>query len=120
MLNALTLLVTCQFAGEIVARGIGLPLPGPVVGLLLLLVGLIVRARLGRGGPGAELKATAQGLLGNLGLLFVPAGVGVVTQLDVLGRNFVPVAAAIVASTFIGLLVAGWIMQRFGGPEEER
>jgi holin-like protein len=120
MLNALTLLVTCQFVGEVVARGVGLPIPGPVVGMLLLLAGLIVRDWMGRGGPGEGLKATANGLLGNLGLLFVPAGVGVVTQLDVLGRNFVPVAVAIVLSTFIGLTAAGWIMQRFARPEEKR
>lgn len=120
MLNALTLLVSCQFVGEIAARGLGLPIPGPVVGLLLLFAGLILRERMGRGGPGKELKATATGLLGNLGLLFVPAGVGVVTQLDVLGRNFVPVAIAILVSTFLGLVVTGWVMQRLAGPEGER
>jgi len=48
----------------------------------------------------------------------VPAGVGVVTQLGVLGANFVPVAVAIVLSTFIGLLVTGWVMQRLAGPED--
>ena len=119
MLNALTLLVSCQFIGEIVARGLGLPIPGPVVGLILLLVGLVVRAGTGRGGPGAALTSTANGLLGNLGLLFVPAGVGVVTQLGVLGRSFVPVAVSILVSTFIGLMVTGWVMQRFAGPDEE-
>ena len=120
MLNALTLLVTCQLIGEIVSRGLGLPIPGPVIGLLLLLAMLIVRERRGRGGPGAELKAAASGLLGNLGLLFVPAGVGVVTQLDVLGRNWLPIAVSILVSTTLGLAVAGWVMQHFAGPEEER
>ncbi len=113
MLNALTLLVSCQFVGEILARGIGLPIPGPVVGLLILLVGLMVRGR-----PGGALTSTATGLLSNLGLLFVPAGVGVVTQLDVLGRNWLPVAVSILVSTFLGLMVAGWVMQRFAGPDE--
>ena len=120
MLNALTLLVFCQFVGEILARGIGLPVPGPVIGMLLLLAGLLVRERFGRGGPGKELKAAATGLLGNLGLLFVPAGVGVVTQLGELGRNWLPVIVATLVSTFVGLVVTGWIMQRFAGPEEDR
>jgi holin-like protein len=119
VLNALTLLVSCQFVGEVLARGIGLPIPGPVLGLLLLLAGLIVRERLGHGGPGEGLKTTANGLLGNLGLLFVPAGVGVVTQLGALGGNFVPVAVAMLVSTFVGLMVTGWIMQRFAGPGDE-
>ncbi len=118
MLNALTLLILCQFVGEIAARGLALPLPGPVVGLLLLLAGLILRERITRRGPGQELKATAAGLLGNLGLLFVPAGVGVVTQLDVLGRNWLPIAVAILISTFLGLAVTGWVMQRLARAED--
>ncbi len=118
MLNALTLLVLCQFAGEIVARGADLPVPGPVVGLLLLFIGLLARERLGRGGPSQDLKAASQGLLGNLGLLFVPAGVGVVTQLDVLGQNWLPIAVSIIVSTLLGLAVAGWVMQRFATPED--
>ena len=117
MLNALTLLITCQFIGEIVARGIGIPVPGGVVGLLLLLGGLILRNQMGRGGPSEALKSTANGLLANLGLLFVPAGVGVVTQLGVLGRNWLPIAVSILISTFLGLIVTGWVMQRFAGPE---
>lgn len=119
MLNALTLLVSCQFVGEIIARGADLPIPGPVIGLLLLLGGLLLRERMGRPTPGADLKGTAQGLLGHLGLLFVPAGVGVVTQLDVLARNWLAVAVAILVSTFAGLLVTGWVMQRLATPEED-
>lgn len=119
MLNALTLLVLCQLVGEIIARGAGLPIPGPVLGLLLLLAGLVLRERQGRPVPGKDLKATAQGLLSHLGLLFVPAGVGVVTQLDVLAHNWLAVAVAILVSTFAGLLVAGWVMQRLARPEED-
>ena len=120
MLNALTLLVFCQFVGEIVARGVGLPIPGPVVGLLLLLAGLMLRGRAGRGGPSEGLRATANGLLANLGLLFVPAGVGVVTQLHVLGQNWLPVAVSILVSTALGLAVTGWVMQRIAGIDAER
>lgn len=112
MLNALTLLLLCQFVGEVISRGIGLPVPGPVLGMLFLLAGLVIRDSFGRRGPPEGLKVAAQGLLGNLGLLFVPAGVGVVTQLDVLERNWLAVAVAIVVSTFLALIVTGWVMQR--------
>ncbi len=117
MLNAITLLIGCQFLGEIVARGLALPLPGPVVGLLLLFAGLTVSYRRGRDVPTA-LRTTAQGLLGHLSLLFVPAGVGVITQLDVLSANIVPVMASILLSTLAGLLVTGWVMQRLARPDE--
>lgn len=113
MLNALTLLVLCQFAGEIVARALNLPLPGPVVGLLLLLIGLAVR----QGPPPRSLRDTAGWLLTHFGLLFVPAGVGIITQLDTLKAAWLPLLVAIPVSTFIGLVVTGWVMQRLSRPE---
>jgi holin-like protein len=111
MLPALTLLIVCQFLGELVTRAAALPLPGPVVGLVLLLVLLIVR-----GGPSEDLKTTSSNLLRHLLLLFVPAGAGVVTQLDVLGHNILPAAIAIVISTALGLGVTAWVMQRLSPP----
>jgi len=119
MLNALTLLVALQLVGEVIARAADLPIPGPVIGLLLLLALLLLRERMGKPSPGAEMKATASGLLGNLGLLFVPAGVGVITQLDVLARNWLAIGVSLVLSTLAGLLVAGWVMQRLAAPEDE-
>jgi holin-like protein len=107
VLRALTVLVLCQFAGEVVARGLGLPLPGPVVGLLILLVILILRH-----GPTEDLRTTSNGLLRHLSLLFVPAGVGIVTQLDALERDWLPILVAILVSTALGLVVTGWLMQK--------
>ena len=107
MLRALTILVACQFAGEVAARAAGLPLPGPVIGLVLLLAVLVAR-----GGPGKELQQASNGLLRHLSLLFVPAGVGIVTQLDALQRDWLPILASVVVSTALGLAVTGWLMQR--------
>ena len=107
MLRALTILVLCQFGGEVIARASGLPLPGPVVGLILLLVLLVVR-----GGPDDDLRGTSNGLLRHLSLLFVPAGVGIVTQLDALQRDWLPILVAVLVSTALGLGVTGWLMQR--------
>ena len=111
MLRALTVLVLCQFAGEVVARAAGLPLPGPVVGLILLLVVLIFTQ-----GPDEALRDTSNGLLRHLSLLFVPAGVGIVTQLDALERDWLPILVAILVSTVLGIAVTGWLMQRLGRP----
>lgn len=107
MLPALTLLIVCQFVGEALTRAADLPLPGPVIGLVILLIYLVAR-----GGPTEEMKATSSGLLRYLLLLFVPAGAGVVTQLDVLGRNILPALVAIAISTALGLGVTAWTMQR--------
>jgi len=107
VLRALTILVLCQFAGEVVARVTGLSVPGPVLGLLLLL-GVFAA----RGGPDADMRSTTNGLLRNLSLLFVPAGVGIITQLDVLGRDWLAIGVAVVVSTALGLGVTALVMQR--------
>ncbi len=111
MLRALTVLVLCQFVGEVAARAAGLPLPGPVIGLVVLLVGLIASR-----GPGTELRDTSGGLLRHLSLLFVPAGVGIVTQLDALARDWAAILVAIVVSTALGLAVTAGVMQRLARP----
>jgi len=107
VLRALTILMLCQFAGEVVARVTGLSVPGPVLGLLLLL-GVFAT----RGGPDADMRSTTNGLLRNLSLLFVPAGVGIITQLDVLGRDWLAIGVAVVVSTALGLGVTALVMQR--------
>jgi holin-like protein len=114
MLNALTLLIVCQFIGEVTARFLSLPLPGPVIGLMLLLALLVWR-----GGTSPELETTGNWLLRHFGLLFVPAGVGVITQLDVIGANWLALAVAIPVSTFLGLVVTGVVMQRLDRSEDE-
>src|SRR3954454_21423713 len=75
MLAAFTLILVCQIAGEALVRGAGLPLPGPVIGMLLLF--LLMRLRLPL--P-PELNDAADVLLKYLALLFVPAGVGAVQR----------------------------------------
>ena len=115
MIAALTLLLVCQLVGEVAARALGLPLPGPVLGMILLAVGLLARG----GDPPAELAAVADGLLRTLGLLVVPASVGVVLHLDLLARAAAPIALAVLAGTlaaigFTGLLTARLLRARGG------
>lgn len=107
MLRALALLVVCQFAGEVAARAARLPIPGPVLGLLLLLAVFAFS-----GGPNEAMRSTSSGLLRHLSLLFVPAGVGVITQLDATSRDWLAIGVAVVVSTVLGLGVTAVLMQR--------
>jgi holin-like protein len=108
MVRALTLLLLCQLIGTVVQEGTGLPIPGPVFGLILLLAWLVWR-----GGPAAELRGASEGLLRYLGLLFVPAGVGVVTEFQILRDNALALLIAIPVSTVLGLVVTGVLMNYF-------
>lgn len=107
MIASLTVILLCQLAGEVAARALGWPLPGPVLGMLLLLVVLSLRHRIAPRTPelGRTLDSTGKGLLAHLSLLFIPAGVGVVQHLDVLADHGVGLAVALVLSTFATLIV---------------
>ena len=109
MIASLSLILLCQLAGEIFVRGFKLPMPGPVVGLMLLLVLLLARDRfvvLARGplrGDGVE--NASRGLLANLSLLFVPAGVGVVQKLDLVAEYGIAFLGVLAISVLATLLV---------------
>ena len=91
MLSALTQLLIFQLTGEIIARGLNLPVPGPVIGMLLLFLMLMLR-----GGPSSELRTTSQTLLQHLSLLFVPAGAGIMvgTGIIITGTGIITAIAA--------------------------
>lgn len=92
-------LLVLQSAGELLAHALRLPFPGPVVGLVLLLLALRFEA------VRTPVAACADFLLAHLSLLFVPVGVGVMTHLGLIGEYGLRMLAVIVLSTWIGLAV---------------
>ena len=115
MINALTLLFFCQLAGEILVRAVGLPFPGPVLGMGMIFAFLLAR---GRSDPG--LDAAADGLLRNLSLLFVPAAVGVVQQTGLIAANWLAITAGIAISTLLTLIVTVYTFRAVARLVEER
>jgi putative effector of murein hydrolase LrgA (UPF0299 family) len=103
-LRGLAWLLALQSLGELLARGLRLPFPGPVVGMVLLVVALqwpIVRE---------PIAACADFLLSHLSLLFVPVGVGVMTHLSLVSQYGGRMLLVIVLSTWIGLAVTAWVL----------
>src|SRR3954470_14514269 len=109
MIASLSLILLCQLAGEVMVRGLGLPMPGPVVGMLILLLLLLARDRFAllAKGPlqGDEVEGSSRGLLAHLSLLFIPAGVGVVQKLDLLAEHGIAILLILAVSVVITLLV---------------
>jgi len=109
MIASLSLILLCQLAGEVLVRGLGLPMPGPVIGLMLLLLLLLARDRfaaLARGPlQGEGVEAASRVLLANLSLLFVPAGVGVVQKLDLVAEHGIAFLGVLALSVLVTLLV---------------
>ncbi|GJD32096.1 Holin-like protein CidA [Methylobacterium adhaesivum] len=124
MIVGLTLILAIQLLGEVLARVTGIPVPGPVIGMGLLLVFLAVRDRFAQGAArilprplvDGQLEGTGRGLLANLSLMFVPAGAGIVGRLDVLAANGTALAVIVVVSTLTTLAATAftfvWVARR--------
>jgi putative effector of murein hydrolase LrgA (UPF0299 family) len=100
MIAAFSLFVLCQLMGEVLARLANLPIPGPVIGLVLLFGYLAWRGRV----PDS-VQQTSRGLLSHLSLLFIPAGTGVMLHIQRLKAEWLPILAALVISTALTLIV---------------
>ena len=110
MLTGLLWLLACQLVGQLVVDATGVPVPGPVVGMVLLLVVLVVRDP----PDDSPVHRTADAVLPHLQLLFVPAGVGIVAYAGVLRDDLVAVLVALAGSWVLGLAVVGLLADRLG------
>ena len=110
MIQSFLTLLAFQLAGECLYRAFSLPLPGPVIGMALLTLWLLRRR------PTAEspLQVTAKHLLRILGLLFVPAGVGIVASGDLVRAQWLPITVGVFCSTLLSLLVTAYVMKWLG------
>jgi holin-like protein len=99
MLDAVARVIVWLALGEVLMRLGLVPVPAPVTGLVLLYVDLLWHQRL----PD-DLGRLADRMLALFGLLFVPAGVGVVAHADVLQAELLPIVAAVVGGTTVTLL----------------
>ncbi len=104
--NGLIAIFGCELAGEFAQQLTGIPVPGPILGLLLLLFVLIVG-----GGPSSSVQATARGLLQYLPMMFVPAGAGVAAHLSLIGAEWIAITAALIGSSVIAILVTAFTMR---------
>lgn len=106
MVASLTTIVMFEVFGDLLQNLAGLPIPGPVIGMALLLAVLIFRGRL----PD-ELDRAATGILFYLPMLFVPAGVGVMAHFDLIRTEWLALALGIVGSSILAVAVTALTMR---------
>jgi holin-like protein len=117
MPTAILILIGCQLLGELLRAAFSLPIPGPVVGMFLLAAILVLRGQnAGDASVPSSLDKTAGTLISHMGLLFVPAGVGIIAEAHLLRQEWLPILAAVVGSTVLGVAVTGFVMHRVSGP----
>lgn len=111
ILYAFAALLLILTGGNLLAQWLGLPLPGSLIGLLLLLAALIAYGRVPSG-----MRDTSHHLLKHLMLLFIPAVAGVMTHFDYLAREWLPFLAACVAGAAVTIIVTAltfsWMLNR--------
>lgn len=116
MLNYLTFIFCCQLAGEFLIGATGLPVPGPVIGMVLLFLFLLLKGHIPK-----DLSSVADGLLNHLALLFVPAGVGIMLHFKLLGEDIFAISIALLFSTILTVIVTALLMRRLSKlPAEAR
>jgi holin-like protein len=118
MLPALATLLVFQTIGEVLTYALAIPIPGPVLGMALLLAFLLVNER-----ALAQLRPTCVELLKHLSLLFVPAGVGVMLHAARIADEWLPIVVALLASTALAIVVTALVIRwamRFVRAESRR
>jgi holin-like protein len=105
-LNGVTILLIYQLAGEISVLLLRIPVPGPVLGMIMLFMTLLFRGR-----STESLDQASTSLLRHLSLLFVPAGVGMIVHFDRIINEWIPISIALVLSTIITMAATAAIMQ---------
>ena len=104
MLASFATLLVFQCLGEGITYALKLPIPGPVVGMLLLFFSLVAYPPLLE-----KVEATASELLRHLSLLFVPAGVGIVAAAGQVKGHWMTVILAVAVSTLLTLAVTATV-----------
>lgn len=131
MIVSFTLILLAQLVGEVLARATALSVPGPVIGMALLFLFMVLRDRwsviasriLAAPLVDGTLERSGKGLLAHLSLMFIPAGAGIVGRLDVLEAHGLALAGVVVVSTLATLSATALTfvaVKRWVAPGSER
>ena len=104
-LQGISLLLVYQLAGELSVTLLQIPVPGPVIGMLMLFLTLLFR-----GCSAKSLDSASSALLSHLSLLFVPAGVGIMIHFDRIINEWQAISIALILSTIITMITTALIM----------
>ncbi len=114
LVHGFLILLGLQLLGDAISTGLALPIPGPVIGMIMLLLILIVK----KGVPD-DLGITADGLIKYIGLLFVPAGAGASLYLGLIAEQWLMIIVASFTSTVLTLVLCAWIFKALSKEQEK-
>lgn len=106
MVRGFAILLALQFVGEVISKGLSVPIPGNVIGMALMFLALATGLV-----PLEAIREASELLLSHMALFFIPAGVGVMVYFDLLAEQWLPIVVAMVVSTFVVMAVTGRVAQ---------
>lgn len=109
-LRQLAIILVICFLGEVLNRLFNVPIPGNVIGMVLLLIALltgIIKLE--------SIENVTDFLLKHLAFFFVPAGIGVISSFDIIKSSLIPMLIVIILSTIIVIAVTGITVQLLKG-----
>lgn len=110
LLRQFAIIIVICFLGEILNRFLGIPIPGNVIGMIILLAGLVTKViKL------SYIEDISEFLLKHLAFFFVPAGVGIISSLDILKGNWISILAIVFISTILVTAATGITVQLIKG-----
>ena len=114
MLRSLFIIFFYQLLGEVIQKIFEINIPGPVIGLILLLLSFIFFSkRLTQSKKMIkEISVTSNQIINYLSLLFVPIGVGVVMHINYLGDNLFKIFSIITIGTLATLVFTAFVMEK--------
>lgn len=106
ILKQVAIILAMLLLGEGIRTMTGVSIPGTVIGMVLLFIALMTKLI-----KMEQIEQVSKFLLDHLAFMFVPAGVGLINSLDVIGNSWMPILAIVLISTVIVIGVTGWTVQ---------
>ena len=115
ILAQLAVILAVSFLGQVIASLLPIPFPGSVISMILLfllLLGRIVKV--------PQIQQTAEFLTGNMAFFFIPAGVGILENWELLAQNLAALAIIAVITTFLTFAAAAYTVRAVMAWQERR
>ncbi len=116
-LKGFMIIFLCLFLGEMIREFVNFPIPAVVYGMLILLLALLTKVI-----KVEDVEKVGDGLLENLAFLFLPVTAMLIDQLDILGKNILPIFVILFTSLVLTMGVTGKVVEFFqkGGEKDDK
>lgn len=108
MLNGIFVVMLFYAIGEIISKALGNFIPGSIIGMILLFLALVLKIV-----DKERVKPIADFLSKNMSLFFVPAGVGIVSMINIFSEFWQAILISSAVSTVLIIVIVALVQEQF-------